>query len=103
MVVITSNQEITGMIRFIGNPHHAPKWTNGLYISDPVGQSIEHFIQSGLARNDERPSKRRKFVQDTSETSVPVERNFVFDQNVVLCRITINLVSLVSRGASPCH
>jgi hypothetical protein len=58
-----------------------------------LAQSIQTLIQSQSASSDERPAKRRKVVQDVSNSFIKVENDDHHDDYVVLCRVTVNLVS----------
>lgn len=61
--------------------------------TDSVAQSIESFIASQILQNDERPNKRRKLDLDTTADVVQEADTPARNENVVLCRITIDLVS----------
>ncbi|EEA20842.1 hypothetical protein TMatcc_000840 [Talaromyces marneffei ATCC 18224] len=60
-------------------------------ITDSLVQSIEGLIQSQTSQNDERPNKRRKLGQNTTENSLELVDASVRNEYVVLCRITIDL------------
>lgn len=91
MTVVTYRQNITGMMDcLIQN-----EWVDyfELTVLDSVAQSIERFIESQSLQNDERPNKRRKLDRDTTDDPNGVEDTSARNKNVVLCRITIDLVS----------
>lgn len=64
-----------------------------LTVTDSIAQSIESFIASQISPNDERPNKRRKLDDDSTADLVQVADTPHRKEHVVLCRITIDLVS----------
>jgi E3 ubiquitin-protein ligase SHPRH len=68
-----------------------------LTVTDSLAQSIGSFIESQSLQNDERPNKRRKLEQDTTDDPNEIAETPARNENVVLCRITIDLVSCLYR------
>lgn len=73
-----------------------------LTVTDSLAQSIEGLIQLQTLQNEERPNKRRKLDEDTTDSSLQIEDTPVRNEHVVLCRITIDLVGckLAQKRAS---
>lgn len=92
MTVVTYRQNITGTLdcRFKMSGFK-------LTVTDSLAQSIESFIASQNLQNDERPNKRRKLEENTTEDLFQVADRPARNEHVVLCRITIDLVSCFYR------